>query len=143
MTDYKNLYDAIIDFIDDRFDGDNECGAAGAILEDGEIVFSTAPDYYNNGVNLCHETGALLESYNRNLRVQAIMCLYKDEEGEIIVLSPCGICQERLRDHQIMGEGDDQFMAAVPSKDGSKPFEMKSFAELSPYDWTKPFQEMA
>ena len=47
---------------------------------------------------LCIETGAMLEAHKFNEKVTHCMCLVrKDEKSPYQILSPCGICQERLR----------------------------------------------
>lgn len=133
MQHYQKLYDDILSFIKERYDGAPDNGAAGVILENDEIIISTSPDYYNNGVSVCEETGAFLEAYKRDLKIKATMCLYRDEQKGVIVLPPCGVCLERLRDH-----GTD-ILAAVPQEKDFSLFEMKPIDELMPIDWSRPF----
>ena len=132
MTNYQHLYEKILDFIEDRYKGASD-GAAGVILENDEIIISTAPDYYNHGVSVCHETGAFLEAYKRDLSIKATMCLYKDENNQIFILPPCGICRERLRDH------GTNIMVAVPDYNGQEVFKMIPLKELCPHDWVSAY----
>lgn len=56
-----------------------------------------APDAINATTELCMETGAILEAHKLNEKITHSICVVRnDEESELKVLSPCGICQERL-----------------------------------------------
>lgn len=60
------------------------------------------------------------------------MCLIRDdEESKYRVLSPCGICQERLRDW-----GEDMQMAVTTEDEDIRFIELK---ELQPYHWTRAY----
>ncbi|MBK67450.1 MAG: cytidine deaminase [Rickettsiales bacterium] len=133
MADYQHLYDTVLAFIEERYKGAPD-GAAGVILENDEIIIGTAPDYYNHGVSVCHETGAFLEAYKRDIPIKASMCLYKDETDQVFILPPCGVCRERLRDH------GTNIVAAVPSNDGVNKFEMISLEQLCPHDWVTAYE---
>lgn len=72
-------------------------GIAGMRLADGTFITSISPDFPNAASSVCMELGAMLEAANRDLAVTHTICLVRDDENSPIkVLSPCGICQERL-----------------------------------------------
>lgn len=72
-------------------------GAAAVRLADGRVLTSVGLDNLNMSVTLCHETGALIQAYTLDVAVTATVCLCRDRErGRVLVLPPCGICQERL-----------------------------------------------
>ncbi len=72
-------------------------GAAAIAIEGDQILTSVAPEVKNDALALCMEVGALLEANKLNKPVTHSLCLYReDETSEFVILSPCGICQERL-----------------------------------------------
>jgi cytidine deaminase len=84
----------------------------------------------NDSVNLCYETGCILEALKLGEEIVATVCVYrKSEDSPILILTPCGICQERLR---IWG---GNIVAAVPMKEDSSKWESKTLDELEPYYW--------
>ena len=88
----QKLVDAAIKFLEERLpDGDWE-GAAAMYTEKGRILTSTAPGEINNGASLCHETGAICEAYSLNEKITASVCVIRDQNKEIHILTPCGIC---------------------------------------------------
>lgn len=55
------------------------------------------PDVINASTELCMETGAILEAHKFHKKVTHSICLARENEhSELKVLSPCGVCQERL-----------------------------------------------
>lgn len=86
----------------------------------------------NASAVVCIELGAMLEAHKYNEKVTHCMCLIRDNENsQYRVLSPCGICQERLR---YWGE---DVQVAVTTKEAKIRFvELK---ELQPYHWTKAY----
>ena len=60
----------------------------------------TAPDFPNQAVSLCHETGALCEAFKLGRGVTGSVCVTAaDEDRGYWILAPCGVCQERLFAH--------------------------------------------
>lgn len=118
-----------------RKDFPNEPGAGAAAMytEDGELLISTAPGVVSASVELCHEVGAICEAYKLNKKVTATVCVSRDEKGRFHILTPCGVCQERL----FVWGGDIE--AAVPTDDDSSNWQCKTLNELQPYYWRKPF----
>lgn len=108
-------------------------GGAGVVhTENGHYFTSVSIDTANASAVLCIETGAMLEAHKYNERVTHCMCLVRDDENAPYkVLSPCGICQERLR---FWGEG---VQVAVTTDDNSLQF--VTLGELQPYHWTKAY----
>ncbi|MFF1574050.1 cytidine deaminase [Leifsonia sp. NPDC058292] len=117
-------------FLDARFPtGDH--GAAGVLLDDGCIVTSTSPPASNPAVDYCHELGAFAEAFKRDRRILASVCIAR-EGDRMVVLSPCGVCLERLRDH-----GDD-VLVGVPAQPGRAHDDLLRWVKLRealPYDW--------
>ncbi|WP_394217637.1 cytidine deaminase [Halobacillus trueperi] len=108
-------------------------GAAAVRLEDGTIVTSVAPDVINDAVNLCMETGAILEAHKRNLKVTHSLCIARDDErSSFKVLSPCGVCQERL-----FYWGDGVKVAVTHDGDGLR---FMTLAEVQPYHWFRAYE---
>lgn len=123
-------------FLDSRFpSGDH--GAAGVILDDGSIVTSTSPSASNPAVEYCHELGAFAEAFKRDRHILASVCFARSGE-RMLVLSPCGVCLERLRDH------GDAVLVGVP---GRAPHPERAddtlrwvlLHEALPYDWRAAF----
>lgn len=130
----QQLIDAAIQFTKQRFPADKAWeGAAAVRTSDGEILISTAPEVVNPSVELCHEVGAICEAYKLNKKVVATVCVSRDDKGLFHILTPCGVCQERL-----MFWGD-QVEAAVPLDSDSTKWQMKKLKDLQPYYWRKPF----
>jgi cytidine deaminase len=129
----SKLVDAAIAFIDKRFPANTWAGAAAAYIEDGQILISTAPLMVNSSVDLCHEVGNICEAFKQDQRITATVCVSRDDKGQFHILTPRGVCQERL----FTWGGDIQ--AAVPADDDSTKWRVKTLNELQPYYWRKPF----
>ena len=127
----QKLVDLALQFLNDRYP-DGVGGVAAMYTDDGEILLSTSPEALNECASLCHEVGALCEAYKKNKRVTATVCVSRDDKGaRAIILTPCGICQERLL---IYG---DSVECAVPQVDKPGTWEMRTLGELQPYYWRK------
>lgn len=127
----KEMYNKAVKLIEKRYP--TGWGGAGVVhTANGNYYTSVANDTANASAALCIETGAMLEAHKYNEKVTHCMCLVRDDENaEFKVLSPCGICQERLR---YWGE---DVQVAVVTKDGSLLF--VELRELQPYHWTKAY----
>lgn len=109
-------------------------GAAAMYTSDGEILTSVTPEVINASTELCMETGAILEAHKRNTKITHSLCIARDnEKEEFKVLSPCGVCQERL-----FYWGSD-VKVAVTTPDNQLLF--KSLEEVQPYHWTKAYAD--
>ncbi len=108
-------------------------GGAGVVhTENGSYFTSVAIETANASAVLCIETGAILEAHKYKERVTHCVCVVRDDENSPYkILSPCGICQERLR---FWG---DNVKVGVTTENGEPLFvELK---ELQPYHWTKAY----
>jgi cytidine deaminase len=130
------LVAAAIAQMEARQEPGREGGAAAMYLDDGEIVTSIAFDPPNLYAGLCHETGALLEAHRRGRSVTASVCVCRPAGSEeILILPPCGVCQERLL---AWGRAVEVAVAdpADPTRWISKPL-----SEVAPYFWGAPFAD--
>lgn len=104
-------------------------GAAAVRTASGRILTSVAPDTKNDALSLCMEVGAFLEAHKLNEAVTHSLCIFREsEQGSFRVLSPCGICQERLVH---WGGG---VLVAVSNFENALVF--KQIRELQPYHWS-------
>jgi len=111
-----------------------ENGAAALYLDTSEILTSIAFDPPNVYAGFCHETGAILEAYRRDQRIVASVCVCQPpSSATILVLPPCGICQERL-----FWWGAD-VQVGVPDPDDQSRWLSKPLHEIAPYYWATPF----
>ncbi len=96
QADLGAVVDACRSLICDRFHDDDHHGAAAMLLDDGTIVTGTAPDAINPSVEVCHETEPYCAAFRLGRRILASVCLHREPGGRTVVLSPCGVCRERL-----------------------------------------------
>jgi len=132
MNIEEKLFQSATELIEKRFPS-GWGGAAAMYTEDGQILTSVAPEIINASTELCIETGAILEAHKLNTKVTHTICVVReDENAEFKVLTPCGICQERLF---YWGEN---VKAAVTNPDGK--LEYKMLKEIQPYHWYKAYE---
>ena len=109
-------------------------GAAAMLLNNGRTITSVCVETPNQAANLCHETGSICEAHKLNAKVVATACVGRERAGEdFIILSPCGICQERLAFW-----GAD-LRVAVAESSCSSAWQIRRLAELQPFYWAKVF----
>lgn len=109
-------------------------GAAAVHTESGRILTSVAPEIKLESLGLCIEVGAYLEAHKLNDAVTHSLCISRqDENSEFIILSPCGVCRERL----IHWGGD--VMTAINTTSNELTF--KPIRELLPDHWSIAFNE--
>ena len=133
MNIEQTLYDTAVDFIKSRYPT-GWGGAAAIHTVDDRILISVAPEALNAGVELCIETGAICEAHKWNAKVTHCICVVRDDENsEFKVLSPCGVCQERLR---YWGE---DVRVGVTTKD--KSLKYVRLGELMPYYWGSAYED--
>lgn len=136
MRDYeieKEMYKRAVELIEKRYP--TGWGGAGVVhTAAGNYYTSVSIETANASAVLCIETGAILEAHKYNEKVTHCMCLVRDNENASFkVLSPCGICQERLR------YWGGEVQVAVTAKDDVPLFvELK---ELQPYHWTMAYRD--
>ncbi|EAQ64342.1 cytidine deaminase [Marinomonas sp. MED121] len=111
-------------------------GAGAVYTEDGQILTSVCFDTHNEIANLCHEAGAYCEANRLNLKVTASVCVSRSTpEDEFIILTPCGICQERLA---IWGRFVE---VAVPDPSNPNLWQVKTLDQVQPYYWGNIIEE--
>lgn len=129
----NKMYQMAIELIKSRYPVG--FGGAAVVRTAKEHYFtSIALDTANSGAQLCIEVGAMCEAHKYNEKVTHCLCVVRDdEESSFKVLSPCGICQERLRYW-----GTD-VLVGVTIK--SKDLHFVKLSELQPYHWTDAYPE--
>lgn len=129
----NKMYETALEFMNKRFPKDWG-GCAVLYTENGQFLVSVALESYNASACLCMETGAMCEAQKYNLKVTHSLCISRDHENEEpLILTACGICQERLRYW-----GKD-VKVAITNKENEVKF--KSLAELSPAYWGDAFPD--
>ncbi|WP_339199237.1 cytidine deaminase [Solibacillus sp. FSL R5-0449] len=129
----KELYNAVKEIVDVRYPS-GWGGAAAVRVEDGTIYTSVAPEVINDSTALCMETGAILEAHKFNKKITHSICLAREDElSPLKVLSPCGICQERLF------YWGPRVQCAISNEKNEIIF--KTLTELQPYHWTDTYYE--
>ena len=135
MNIEQSLNHAVIELIERRYPK-GWGGAAAMALEDGSILTSVAPDVINDSTILCMETGAILEAHKLNKKITHSICMVRDDEhSKFKVLSPCGICQERL----YYWGPNVKVAVTMPGHDHDLIF--KTLSEVQPYHWTGAYEE--
>ena len=121
------LYDTAVSFIKERYPT-GWGGAAVIHTDDDRYLISVAIEVFNASAELCIETGAICEAHKFNVNVTHCICVARnDEHSPFQVLTPCGICQERLR---YWGE---DVQVGVTTLDNS--LQYVRLGELMPYYW--------
>ena len=131
MTIEKRLYQAAIELIEKRYPA-GWGGAAAMYTETKDILTSIAPEVINASTELCIETGAILEAHKLNTKLTHSICVVRDDEkSEFKVLTPCGVCQERLF------YWGPALKAAITNLDGELIY--KTLEEIQPFHWSKAY----
>jgi len=128
MSIEKEMFHKALNFLNERY-GENKAGGVAVLrIETGEYLTSVWDEERNSSAYLCAETGAICEAHKLNKKVTHSLCLCRQEDNQPYeILSPCGICQERL---YYWGKG---VKCAISTKDNSIVF--KTLEELQPYYW--------
>ncbi|RAV22343.1 cytidine deaminase [Paenibacillus contaminans] len=133
MNTEQRLYQTAIDLIKSRYPT-GWGGAAAICTENGQILTSVAPEVINASTELCIETGAILEAHKLNTKITHSLCVVRDKENaEFKILTPCGVCQERLF------YWGSNVKAAIYTPDNSLCF--KTLSEIQPYHWYKAYKK--
>ncbi|KOP77416.1 cytidine deaminase [Bacillus sp. FJAT-21351] len=129
----EELYTAAVNFVQKRY-STGWGGAAAMRLESGQILISVAPQAINTSTELCMETGAICEAHKLGQKVTHSICVARDDDNSNFkVLTPCGVCQERL-----FYWGSD-VKAGIYSAENSLIF--KTLKEIQPYHWYQAYQD--
>jgi cytidine deaminase len=105
------------------------------LLGDGTILTGTAPDAVNPSVEVCHEIEPYCGAFRLAQPVVASVCLHRQPGGRVVVLSPCGVCRERLAVH-----GPDVRVAVADRHDASVVV-WKPLREVLPDYWMTAFPD--
>ena len=119
--------------IDTRYPDDGHRGAAAMLLKDGTILTGTAPDAVKPSVEVCHETEPYCGAHRLGQRIVASVCLHREPGGRTMVLSPCGVCRERLAVH-----GPD-VLVAVADRENPTIIVWKPLKDVLPDYWMAAF----
>ena len=107
-------------------------GVAVIRTENDNYYTSVAIETANSSAVLCIEVGAMCEAHKYNEKVTHCLCIVRDNENEPFkVLSPCGICQERLR------YWGDEVLVGVTY--GGRKLKFVTLKELTPFHWTMAY----
>lgn len=118
-----------------RWGSSGWAGAVALRLDDGRTLTSVFVETPNEAANLCHETGAICEAHKLNVRIVASACVSREAgQEDFVVLTPCGICQERLAFW-----GPD-VRVAVPVDHCPTNWEVKTLREIQPHYWARVYQ---
>lgn len=127
----EEMFSKAKDFIQERYPK-GWGGAAVAHTADGRFLLSVAPDVFNASAELCIETGVICEAAKYNVKITHCICVVRDSENsDFKILTPCGICQERLRIH------GEKVLVGVTTNDNSLKF--VSLDVLQPFHWSKAY----
>jgi cytidine deaminase len=105
------------------------------LLKDGSILTGTAPDAVNPSVEVCHEIEPYCGAHRLDQRIVASVCLHRESGGRTVVLSPCGVCRERLAVH-----GPDVLVAVADTRDPTLVV-WKTLKEVLPDYWMTAFPD--
>lgn len=133
MAVTQRLVDAATELLLTRFDGQGGIAAALA-CEDGSILTGVnfQPEY--GGTGLCAEAGPVCEANKLDKRVVASVCVARESgDAPIVILTPCGVCQERLM------HWGKRVEVAVPDPDDPMRWQSKLLAEVQPFYWAKVY----
>lgn len=130
----QEMYRQAIELIEKRYPT-GWGGAAVVHTADNRYFTSVALDTIDSNVELCIEVGAMCEASKYNVKITHCLCIVRDNEHNTYkILSPCGICQERLRYWGV------DVKVGVTTKDRSLKF--VTLNELQPYHWTNAFSDI-
>lgn len=90
------LFQAAKDLLEKRYPS-GWGGTAAIRTVSGKILTSVSPATKNDALALCMEVGACLEAHKIDEVVTHSICICRENENDpYLILTPCGICQERL-----------------------------------------------
>ena len=127
----KKMFQIAKDLIEKRYP-QGWGGAAAIHTKEDHYFSSVAIETANSAASLCIEVGAMCEAHKYNEKVTHCLCIIReDESSPFQVLTPCGICQERLKYW-----GDDVRVAVTTQENKLLFVELH---ELQPYHWTNAY----
>ena len=117
------------------FDRAFKDGAAAMLLADDTILTGTSPEAINPSVEVCHELEPYCGAHRLGQSVVASVCLHRKPGGQVVVLSPCGVCRERLAVH-----GPDVLVAVAAPLDPTV-IVWKPLKDVLPDYWMTAFPD--
>lgn len=133
MTVDDALFRAAVGQLDARWPATAGKVAAALRLDDGSVRTGVALDNVNAGMTLCAETGPICQAHAEGRSVADSICITRSDDGVLLVLAPCGACQERLA----LWGPDVQVAVANPGGGWTG----RRLAELNPHYWTTAFTD--
>src|SRR5260370_14370182 len=131
----QRLVDAAIELMNTHFPKGEWGGAAAMYTREGDLLTSIGADSPNPAAGLCYETGCICEAQKLGHTVTASACVCRPPNSDkILILTPCGICQERL-----FFWGSD-VEVAVPDPHDPGQWIAKTLTEVQPYYWRNVFE---
>ncbi len=129
----QELIDTATALLEQRFPGQGGIAAA-LYTASGSLLTSVVFEPEWGGGGLCAETGAICEAAKRNEAVVASACVGRlSGDAPIMILTPCGICQERL-----FHWGPDVAVAVPDAADPTR-WHSKTLREVQPYYWVNAY----
>ena len=127
------LFDAALDQLDRRWPNSSGVAAA-ALLDDGSILTGVSLSNVNAAMTLCAETGPIMTAYSEGRAITASICVSREvDSADVLVLAPCGACQERLA---LWGPDVE---VGVHDRDAASGWSSRTLRELNPYYWASAF----
>jgi cytidine deaminase len=123
------------DLIEARFPDGSQRGAAAVLLADGRILTGTGPDFINPSTSVCHEIEPYCAAFRLGQAIVASVCLHRAPGRGFLVLSPCGVCRERLAMH-----GPDVAVAVADEADATR-VRWLPLKEALPHYWMTAFPD--
>lgn len=105
------------------------------LLDDGTVLTGTAPVAVNPSVEVCHELEPYCGAFRLGRAIVASVCLHREPSGRMLVLSPCGVCRERLAVH------GPELLAAVADPRDPTAAVWKRLGDLLPDYWMSAFAD--
>lgn len=131
----QHLVDVAIKLLNERFESEGGIAAA-MYTTDGDIFTGVMFDPEWGGGGLCAETGPMLEANKLGKQVTATVCVGRLEgDSNVMILTPCGICQERLF---YWGYGVE---IGVPQADDPSRWDVKHLDAIQPHHWVKAYMK--
>ena len=131
----QGLVDAARELLERRCPGEEGIAAA-AYTEDGDVLTGVFFEPEWGSGMLCAETGAICEAEKLGKKITASVCVSRlSGTDPVLILTPCGICQERLF------HWGPEVEVAVPHPDDPTRWMTKTLKEVQPYYWVNAFDE--
>jgi cytidine deaminase len=132
----QKLFDAAAGQLRRRWPEGDRGVAAAVYLDDGSVLTGVGLDNINAVMGLCAETGPICQAYTMGRSITASICVAPDPGGpDLLVLAPCGACQERLA---LWGADVEVAVASAESVAG---WESKPLVEVNPHYWAAAYAE--